>query len=1740
MPAQDSGGPSGKSWRGGKSPSSSARAKGGWTKSADHAYERAAARHRLKIAVWSLLFLALVAGFIVWLIWTPMRTPFLIAAVTDYSAPIPPNAWAGEDAQRFLALDKSEILTCSEVAWQSAEQGLRELCRQLDAAKPGGPRRDLVIVYLSMHGAVDQNGEPCLLPPGASRHNSGAWLRLSDLLDELFVKDRPGKPPASVKKLLVLDANRMDANWRLGLLYNAFADKLQATVEAAGIPNLCVINSSSPGQIGWAAPELGGSVFGYFFAQGLKGAADVEETGNGDRVVSLGELSEYLKTHVAQWVGENRADSQQPMLISQGADWPLVYAQSREKTAIAGAAEQNDPRWKEIAQLWTIHDQLRRKTPYRWNPVGWEEFQQTLLRLEQLISAGQAYQKEYQDTKREADVLADEISRAGSDEQIAAYSLPLARQTGNWPTADQLKQLPAPWKKPPEQADVSTPPKLSDDKPAEPGKTEGKSQTAKGEPSKDAEKLAKKPGESLGAPAVADSAKDGEKKLPADSVAAKPTEKSPEKPAVTQSDVPRYDYLAAAAESWNWFLEHPSRRSLPELLRFIDRGEKRPKADVVEILFLRMLDAHLDPDVWEAESDPIKMALLARDAAERAACPADERTWYWTRSITDRADADRRLAEDDLFVGTPEKIKEAVALLSKITDRANNANAYPEAIRQNQDIAAAFAMRDRALAETPYLAEWMLGRLHADASRDAKLRELIENTQAFCSALDESAKTGQWTAALRDARQKTAAAHGELQAVYDKQCSTLATAGEDRLTLREIGAALEVPLASGSLRNELREKYLRIIGEKIGADATDRRFAPSGTSAGKSDIAGQAAASAYLSRLKSWSDHPALMILGATQSGASGGEQLKSLARQGEQVRQALRSMPSDTEKRLAESSKMLKQSGDVDLNPAVVREGRAVADRLVRSAAALLGKRPWSDPSAEPASQLRNLDRGFMLLWQSERTLKDFWGPPPGAKESYFALVSRDYFGAANRLLGNTKDTRLGNVDLAALLASRQRAAKEGIQPKAADLSLMPDDAAAKNNMSVALSGNLPKGEAAIYVARGDGRILTLQDPQKRPFRRIGIPVTDIQGAPRLDYLVPNDEQLIGANSLEAVALYRGHVYQKDFTVERSTNAVEIAFAPPAYRKPTITVYGQEWRRTSVMFIFDCSGSMYELVPLEGGRKEPRLKLARETLEAILQRLAASEKPYDVGVMVYGRRVGWNPAQGKHDEIVTRDPNNPDRFIPRPPEVTVHPSDDVETILKIGPFTENKRLQVNRELDAVRPLGETPLYLSVIAASREFPADSAGTPRHIVVITDGFNEQSSGGPKGVLKFRKDVEDTLNEPGAKGIQLDIVGFNVAPKDKNEQQSLSDLQALTAQTGGAFYSVQDPSGLLKALEKSLGLLKYEVVPVAGGPTATPQLLDLGKSCAVDQPPQRKAKYIVSIVDPDQPARAEVTLEDGDAQELYLTGPRGGDRRLVHRRYDQELRAFADNLPDPADPRHRVYVAAHLPEWQGSAVRFPISVQNADAEQFSPRPAEAWVQIKPLLPKDAAAAPTYVFYDLNLQGGRPVPVLSCLAANWPTDAKTAEIQLWLKFQKTPPDKTVTVGSRNPDLKIDNAPDVTFEGEIRRAAKTGDLSAVIIAERHAPGTDLFNLKVEMSPAARKVMHSYYAEVGTVRNAFFLGDSEAVEISDREVLFTSRKRLMEGAVTLRSPLQVTIPRATIPIDRVDSTPRTAIPNDR
>ena len=259
--------------------------KGGWAQRKDHGPQHAILWRRVKVAAWSLLSAALIVGFIVKLLFTPTRTPLLAVVVTAYDAPFPPNAWAREDFAGISRLDREEVLKCFEIAWETKEQGLRELCRRLDAAKPGGPGKDTVILYFSMHGAVDAEGQPWLLPPAAFPSDRSGWLSVRELLERLFLEKRPGKLSDRVHKLVVFDAARFDSAWPLGVLYNGFADRLPGVVEDAAVPNLAVLTSAGPGQIGHAAPELRGSVFGYFFWRGLRGAADEDRPLRARRVV---------------------------------------------------------------------------------------------------------------------------------------------------------------------------------------------------------------------------------------------------------------------------------------------------------------------------------------------------------------------------------------------------------------------------------------------------------------------------------------------------------------------------------------------------------------------------------------------------------------------------------------------------------------------------------------------------------------------------------------------------------------------------------------------------------------------------------------------------------------------------------------------------------------------------------------------------------------------------------------------------------------------------------------------------------------------------------------------------------------------------------------------------------------------------------------------------------------------------------------------------------------------------------------------------------------------------------------------------------------------------------------------------------------------------------------------------------------------------------------------------------------
>lgn len=1754
MSAQGPGSAPGKpgGWRGRKPPAASGRSaatKGaGWAQRPDRSAESATRWHRLKVGLWLLLAVALIAGFLVYLMYRPMRTPLLMAAATDYAPPWPPNAWAKEDLQGLTVLDRQEVATCHQLSWESNEEGLRQLRTQLDAVRPGGPSKDVVIVYLSVHGAVDAQGRPCLIPPGAAIEGR-EWLPIKDLLQTLFVENRPGRLPDRVRKLLVLDAGRVHCNWGAGVLYNAFAERLSEVVGELKVPNLAVLNSTSPGQAAWASPDLGGSAFGHFFSQAMQGAADAEQ-GNHDGKVSLQELYRYLAAHVRQWTLENRADVQTPMLVPADPEMELVYARPSARTESSTPSSAPDPRWDDVARLWVRHQELARVPPYRLSPLAWEAFQHKLLRLEELALAGAAYDDEFRQTKTDSAVLADQLAAQAAPRRLPAFSLPLAAHFVWWGAeeADRLHKK-SPWNQPETPAVPAAAPANEPKPDAPPAATDAKASAS-----------AKKETAQVAPPAKDAAPKPGQKEpvapVPAGNqpTTAKPAQAKAADPAQADAPAtaPRYDYYPAAAAAWRWCLDDPTRERIDRVLDFLSATESRPAADVAEIQFLRMLAEQLD---WQAAAERVQDALFVRRWASNAGAPAEPQVQYLIRPLVDRADAARRQGDDQLLVGTPTALDQADAHWTEAVGGEEKLAGYRWAVAAAERAATAVALRDRAWAEVPYLAKWAQSESRLSKSADAgELRLLVLAAHTLSDEIENAIRKGAPTKEL-DAAGTLVESQlaGCEKTLADESYRLRAMAGDDQRTLRDIEDLLSVPLVSGDDRNRLREKYLRIaraLATATGGGST--KIAEPATSAPADD------GTPTREPLLPAREHLALTILDrsfletgeedaaarepprdaasdaeSTSVTLSRVEQVKLLTAQGATVRSLLESIRATATAHLAQTQQAAEQAEQSPLPAANVRAGASRADRLVRAAAGLLGRSLWTNPRDEPGRQLAELDLRFLLDWQARRALDDFWGSPTGDPPPYFQTVVRECLTAA-RDLGRPVGASSGEEKRLAEQAERlAQAAAQGIQTTSPDLLVDDVDPYLVQTTSAALAEHLPAGVSAFAVRFADGQAVPLSRPDQpqTALGRLPVPVTASAAPEQLRYAIRNQANLSQQRSLRASVFYRGHAWRSEFFVQPA-HGLEIVYEPPRYPAPTVTVFGQARQQASVVFILDCSGSMMRR--LGGVETQGRLiDLARDTLEAILLRLVGPDDPFRVGVLVYGHRCGWNPAPGRHSELVLPDPARPGQFAPAPSDFALHPNSDVESVLPLGAFSDRIRRQLETRLDALPAMGQTPLYLAVIQAIAAVRQEPPENRLHVVAITDGFNDQTSGGPPDARKYRTDVEDVLSTLGSRRVQLDIVGFDLVAKTPNEQASEKDVKALAARTGGAFHSAADPSSLLKALEKSLGLVQYTVQAVAARPGAKPspattEPVELGRSVTVEQPPGLKRDYRVALVDPERPAAADIVLEGGEAIQLYLAAdPQQRERRLVHRRYDRDLRASAERANDPLDPNRRFFLGAHLPERLGPSVRFPVSIQNADAEQFSPRPAEAWVEVRPRLP-DRSLGPAYSFYDLTFEADRPVPVLSCRAPAWPENAASAAIRLWSKMSKTEPDHSVPL-ERFADqaIVLKAAPDVRFSLEIERREKPEDPHQVVLTERHPPGSGLDAVKVEMWPPPERTVHRYSFETATVRHTFVYSPVAAGQLRDARILLTSRQRLAEGAIAPAEPLELTIPRAAVPLGR-------------
>jgi len=350
----------------------------------------------MRRAVMSLLGMFL-AGALAWLLWWWIFLPavhFASLPIVDFDVlAAAPVCFAGEDVDAFTHLARNR--PGAVLRDLQTSRSIATLANRLQGIAPG--RRDTLVLYLRGHN-VSADGKAWVLCSDYLRSGQAGRYPLGDLLRQL------AECPAA-KKLLIIDAGDLAGDPRLGMLVNEFPQLLEDEVRLVNDPGLWILASHRPLEAAHTSQSARRSAFGYFVTEGLRGAADA----NGNGMIELAELTDYVRRHVADWVQQDSAGaaSQTPWLLHGGAGAseapaglaivPVSDSQlsdSEDKTA-------EDPAVKQVAALldeaWRLRDrfQNRRAAP-TWTPIDyaphlWRAYQELLLGYERRSRGGMEY-----------------------------------------------------------------------------------------------------------------------------------------------------------------------------------------------------------------------------------------------------------------------------------------------------------------------------------------------------------------------------------------------------------------------------------------------------------------------------------------------------------------------------------------------------------------------------------------------------------------------------------------------------------------------------------------------------------------------------------------------------------------------------------------------------------------------------------------------------------------------------------------------------------------------------------------------------------------------------------------------------------------------------------------------------------------------------------------------------------------------------------------------------------------------------------------------------------------------------------------------------------------------------------------------------------------------------------------------------------------------------------------------------
>jgi len=615
-------------------------------------------------------------------------------------------------------------------------------------------------------------------------------MNLKDVLDEF--RKRPWQ-----KKLLILDIGQIGTDRDLGVFASDFTYRLKQELDKSSEESFAVLCSCAPGQFSWSSDADRRSVFAHFVADGMNRARDVQE------------LVVYVKKRVYQWVKTHRGAIQTPISWGNPAfNFPLPKPPGETGIFPIGGPTSRPPDspwkkqeaqdlWKRLVACYQKSDVYAGQRPYRYAPLAWREYQETLLRAERLYRAGLF--SEGREVITSLDGLEQELKNPFAAVPMNGYpslemGLRIASDSGFHPEwgGDREWEHALAWPATQRGPD-------SADKPNESNATKKQAAPVAG-----------------GTPVPA-----SEPTQPVPGPADKPrASNATEKRGITPPEIAGQNDAGAP--------EGGSR--LPEILRMIGEG-KNPWGTFVEGQLIdwaiEWTKVHPNP-IFLSQRERAEVfckALRVRRLAEQAAS-ASWQTGPWSDALLQSGDAARRQAQDDLFAGD----QDSNAALRHLNEAES---AYERVIKYGKALDLIQGIR----IEWPFLAGWKVRRAATSGPREIfSTAEFIVNFANRIAKLDSRLDPGSPRESPSDARnadfeREYEAVRQDFEQVKGEFKSAL-DAQNPSSSWREVDDLLGVPTIPSTIRKQLVETAVARSLE----DALQPRPKASQAAGGKSEV----------------------------------------------------------------------------------------------------------------------------------------------------------------------------------------------------------------------------------------------------------------------------------------------------------------------------------------------------------------------------------------------------------------------------------------------------------------------------------------------------------------------------------------------------------------------------------------------------------------------------------------------------------------------------------------------------------------------------------------------------------------------------------------------------------------------------------------------------------------------------------------------------------------------------------------